>query len=191
MESIKNQLKKALEFVKKHCKHPAVWISGSLIAVAIVSAFVIPLFIKDDDTPDENLPYYAESEAEIRANISESLKTPESEHQLVTNYISEWGVGGFDQTKFAYLESCFINIYNYENGIPEIETHAKNTVELYLENYYAEIDKNDITTVTDALLTCYVEALDDPYSVYRPPLETDDYNEDMSGKFGGIGVVIE
>ncbi len=149
---------------------------------------------KSKDDGDENAddpPYVAVSVDEIRENIAESLKTEESEYQFVTDYLRIWGVGAFDNVKFAYLESTFIAVYNYEDGLPETEAHAKETVELYLTDYYDQIDRADVTAVTDALLYCYVEALDDPYSVYRPPVETDDYTEDMSGKFGGIGVVIE
>ena len=45
--------------------------------------------------------------------------------------------------------------------------------------------------MTDALLDCYVEVIGDPYSAYRPPVEAEEYLTDMTGKFGGIGVMVE
>ena len=160
----------------------------TLIAVLLT---VISSCSPNNNGGNDDEIYVAVSKEEIQSNIAVSLLTPESEYQTVTNYLEVWGVGKFDRTKFAYLESMFIGVYNYEGGLPETETHAKDTVELYLEKYYDKIDRSNVTAVTDSLLYCYVENLSDPYSVYRPPIEADEYNTDMSGKFGGIGVVIE
>ena len=192
VKSALSKLSKLWQKIKNYRKGIILKLFLLLVPIAVSVTVVLFCCSGNRDNKDGNSPeYVAGSMEEIRANIAESLKTEEAEYQLVTNYIDLWGVDTFDQTKFAYFESCFINLYNYEAGMPGVETHAKNTVELYLENYYSEIDKTDVTAVTDALLGCYVDALDDPYSVYRPPVETDDYTADMSGKFGGIGVVIE
>ena len=138
---------------------------------------------RQDDTP----PYIAETKDEIRENIAKSLETEKAEFELVSRYLASWGLSQFDTEKFNFFEIRFNAVYNYENGMPDIELHAKDTAEMFLETYYDEINMTDVTAVTDSLLTCYVETLGDPYAIYRPPLETDDYNTDMSGKFGGIG----
>ena len=137
--------------------------------------------------------YVAGDKGEIQDNINGTDDSTPSNKQndYVSDYLREWGMPLFDKVKFKYLEECFIQLYNYEGGMPDTLSHAKKAAELFMENYYDVIDKNDKTAVTDALLDCYVSALDDPYAFYRPPVETEDYMTDMSGKFGGIGVMVE
>ena len=137
--------------------------------------------------------YVAGDKGEIQDNINGTDDSTPSDKQndYVLDYLREWGMPLFDKVKFKYFEECFIQLYNYEGGMPDTLSHAKKAAELFMENYYDIIDKNDKTAVTDALLDCYVSALDDPYAFYRPPVETEDYMTDMSGKFGGIGVMVE
>ena len=132
--------------------------------------------------------YVAENKEEIQNNVN---STEEQDNKYVSDYLRKWGMPIFDKIKFKYFEECFMQLYNYEDGMPDVLKHAKTTAELFMDNYYDSIDKSDKTVVTDALLDCYVSALDDPYAFYRPPVETEDYMTDMSGKFGGIGVMVE
>ena len=133
--------------------------------------------------------YIAEDKNEIQDNID---TTPQEQtKKYVSDYLRDWGMPIYDKVKFKYFEEYFNQLYNYEDGMPDVASHAKKTAELFLEKYYDEINKDDKTAVTDALLDCYVSALDDPYAFYRPPVETEDYMTDMSGKFGGIGVMVE
>ena len=138
-------------------------------------------------------PYVAGNKGEIQDNIDNtSDETPSNEqYEFVSEYLRKWGMPLFDKIKFKYFEDCFIQLYSYEGGMPDTLPHAKKTAKLFLDGYYDSIDKNDKTAVTDAMLDCYVSALDDPYAFYRPPVETEDYMTDMSGKFGGIGVMVE
>ena len=159
----------------------------TLIAVSLSLLFSCSYNNKKEEAP----PYIAETKEEIRSNIAACLATSEEEYDTVSKYLSAWGVGGFDVAKFSFFEMRFNAVYNYEDGMPKVEAHAKDTAELFLDNYYDEIDIKNVTELTDSLLTCFVDSLNDPYAIYRPPVETDDYQTDMSGKFGGIGVVIE
>ena len=131
--------------------------------------------------------YVADGKTEIENNIANST---DPHYEYVSEYLRDWGFPIFDSTKVRYFESCFLQLYNYSD-MPGPYDHAKATAELFLEYYYDQIDLSDKTAVTDALLDCYTGALDDPYSVYRPPVDTEDYMTDMSGKFGGIGVIVE
>lgn len=133
--------------------------------------------------------YVAENKDELQNNIDTSDGKEKSKY--VSDILRDWGVPIFDTIKFKYFEECFTQLYNYENGMPSVSEHAKKTAELFIEHYYDNIDRDNKTVVTDALLDCYVSALDDPYAFYRPPVETEDYMTDMSGKFGGIGVMVE
>ena len=162
-----------------------------LTLVAITLSLLSSCTPSNKPAKEDEEVYVASSKDEILGNMAESLKTPESEYSMVTKYIEAWGVSAFDKLKFSYFESCFMQVYAYEGGLPEAEAHAKLAVELYLEKYYDIIDLSDKDEVTDSLLYCYVDTLNDPYSIYRIPVAADEYTEDMSGKFGGIGVVIE
>ena len=132
--------------------------------------------------------YVADSKAEIQTNLDTA---EDQSYEYVWEYLRDWGMPLFDRIKFQYLEEIFIQLYNYEGGMPDTFTHAKDTAKLFLDEEYDDIKTDDKTAVTDALLVCYVTALDDPYSAYRPPMETDSFMTDMSGKFGGIGVMVE
>lgn len=128
----------------------------------------------------------AGSKEEIIDNIESSTTSRKSVYQ----YLADWGVPAFDYTKFLYFEDKVNKNYVY-NEIPDVKEHARLTAYAFLEYFYDKTDLDDQTDVTDALLTCYVAALGDPYSLYREPVASSDFNTNMSGKFGGIGVMIE
>ena len=133
--------------------------------------------------------YYAESKEELSSNAAQSQEN--NGYSYVADYLKEWGAPRFDGIKFRYIEQIIQQLYNYGDGLPSSHTHAKDTVELFVESYYDLIDLSNKTAVTDALLTCYTTVIGDPYTIYRPPVETEEFNTDMSGKFGGIGVIVE
>ena len=128
------------------------------------------------------------SKEEIIDNI-DSLE--EKRYQNVRDYIIDYGIRRFDVNKFRWAENVFNLSFNLEGGLPSTFDHAKMTITAFMENYYDDLNMDDEDAVTDALITCYVNAVGDEYSIYRTPVEEDDYSGDMSGKFGGIGVVIE
>lgn len=133
--------------------------------------------------------YVAGEESEIQSNIDSA--TENGEYKYVSLYLRDWGMPIFDTVKVQYFEECFKQLFNYGDGMPDTFTHAKLTAELFLSEFYSEIDRSDKSAVTDAVMSCYVYVLGDPYSAYRPPQDTEEYMEDMSGKFGGIGVMVE
>ena len=133
--------------------------------------------------------YTAESKEELLANAEGA--SANSFYGSVADYLSKWGAPKFDSIKFRYMEGYVQTYFNYADGLPPLLTHAQSTVKLFAENYYDNIDLSDKTAVTDALLTCYTVAIGDPYTIYRPPVEAEEFETDMSGKFGGIGVLVE
>ena len=159
------------------------WIGRLLLLVLTLSLLLSSL------TACDMFSYVANGKTEIQDNIDSSAE--DDSYEYVSEYLRDWGMPIFDTIKFQYFESCFIQLYNYKDGLPETLAHAKDTAALFLEKYYDNINTKDKTAVTDALLDCYVTVIGDPYSAYRPPVETEDYMTDMSGKFGGIGVMVE
>ena len=128
------------------------------------------------------------SKEEIVDNISAA---EDKSYNYVWNYLVDFGLPEFDKTKFTWAENVFQYNFNLEGGLPKTLDHARLTALTFIEKHYDTINLEDKGDVTDALITCYVDAIGDPYSIYRTPVEQEDYSGDMSGKFGGIGVVIE
>ena len=173
-------------------KIPKVLKSRVLLAtasLAVILTILLPTVLLS--SCNNTSVYVADDKNEIIENIEKYVKNEGEEFKTVNAYLRAFGLPIYDNVKFAYMEACFNSYYNYADGLGSTETHAKKTAELFLENYYDELTKTQIKEITDGLLYCYVEALDDPYSVYRPPVEADEYTEHMSGSFGGIGVVVE
>lgn len=135
------------------------------------------------------LIYVEDSKEKITENMEKSSSKRFNDH--VADYLRDWGLPLYDSIKLRYVENYYQKFYNYAGGMPDTHEHAKRTTELFLNHYFDKINRDDKTAVTHALLDCYVNALDDPYSVYRIPEAADSYTTDMSGKFGGIGVVVE
>ena len=127
----------------------------------------------------------------LQSNVNETLANDVYKYDYVYLYLKKWGVDGFDGQKFFAYENIFISKYNYADGLPERLTHAANTVNYFIENYYDKIDLENETEITDALLYSYVYTVGDKYAFYRTAEEFEDYDEEMSGKFGGIGVQVE
>ncbi len=128
--------------------------------------------------------------AESKEEIAQNIASDSANHSYTYQYLADWGVPVFDYTKFFYFEDKVNDHYNFSE-LPSVKEHATATAEAFLEYYYDKIDLSDKSAVTDALLTCYVAVLGDPYSLYREPVATEKFETDMSGSFGGIGVMIE
>ncbi len=127
------------------------------------------------------------SKDEILENI-EDFDAEENDFNYTAAYLKKLGIRGFDTAKFKECEKIFINESIY--GIESKGVLARETAKLFLEYYYDEIDLNDKTALTDALINCYVEAFGDRYAVYRTKQQYGDYQENMSGSFAGIGVSV-
>ena len=127
----------------------------------------------------------------ILAKIECSEGTPEEGFEYVGQYYFLWTLPEFDHEKMLWAESVFIQAFNLDCGLPPVHEHARLAALKFLDEHYESVDLSDKAAVTDALITCYVEVVGDPYSIYRTPESYDDYQTDMSGKFGGIGVSVK
>lgn len=156
---------------------------GRLLLLILSLSIILSSF-----TSCDLFSYVADEKNEIQGNI-DSTEEPK-EFEYVSEYLRDWGMPVFDTIKFQFFESCFIQLYNL-NAMPDTLTHAKETARIFLDEHYDVINKNNKSEVTNTLLACYISVLGDPYSMYRPPVETEDFMTDMSGKFGGIGVMVE
>ncbi|MCH2141729.1 MAG: S41 family peptidase [Phycisphaerales bacterium] len=68
---------------------------------------------------------------------------------------------------------------NYDWFGPIIDTRA-----ILMDRY---VDDPDDAAMQEAILTAMVEALDDPHTVYVPPVEESDFTKDLMGHYVGIG----
>ncbi len=136
-----------------------------------------------------------ESAEEILANISASEEQDDKKYSFVSDYLAYWGFPKFDDKKLDWIEAVFNTHYNYEGGLsieqPEILARAAGVGRLFIEEYYADVDLSNEEKVTTAVVNAYVDYTGDPYAVYRSGDEFNNFNTDMSGKFYGIGLMVE
>ena len=104
----------------------------------------------------------------------------------VSDYIDSWNFPLFASSRLTEVENLFED--NFYKELPSAYEAASLTAARFIDNYYDKLDLNDKDAVTDALITCYVDVVGDKYSVFRTPVEYDDYSTNMSGMVGGIGV---
>ncbi len=124
------------------------------------------------------------SKEEILRNMEEET---EMERLYVTSYLRVWGFPYFN-TKLQNVEYFFNQEYVKE--LPSSYEMARKVTELFIEYFYDEINLENETEVGDALIYCYIEATGDEYAVYRTADEFDDYNDESSGVYVGIGVTV-
>ena len=127
----------------------------------------------------------------LQSNVNETLANDTYKCDYVYLYLKKWGIDSFDGQKFFTYENLFISKYNYGDGLPEKLTHAANTVNYFIENYYDNIDLKNEVEVTDALLYSYVYNVGDKYAFYRTETEYEEHDQELSGKFGGIGIQVK
>ncbi len=71
----------------------------------------------------------------------------------------------------------------FPKALTKDHTLLDRTAELIEEYYYKPVKE-------DSLIAGMVNSLDDPYSVFFPPAQTKEFQEEVNGKYAGIGVVI-
>jgi carboxyl-terminal processing protease len=161
---------------------------SALIVLSIVFSFSACLLIPGTGTQGET---EVTEKEEILTAVKETLKNDTYGYGYVYPYLVKWGITGFDTQKFFNYEYIFDSKYNFADGLPAPLTHAADTVKYFIENYYDTIDLKDSEKLTDALLYSYVYTVGDKYAFYRTAEEFEEYDEEMSGKFGGIGIQVE
>lgn len=164
--------------------------SKKLLALLIIIAIAVGVLASCSTPGTDITPPSNSTKQEIQENINASLEENLKTYKSVSDYLVYWGIPSFNSSKLKSLENVYAKYYNYSE-MPSIFDHAVDTAQLFLDEYYNEQIIGDTAAVTNALMTSYVNVLEDPYGVYRVPEEYADYDTDMSGKFGGIGVVVE
>lgn len=84
------------------------------------------------------------------------------------------------------LVSC--GVLGYKNIVSKEEERKLSELDSLIENdYLGDVDE---AALKEGLYKGYLEALGDPYSEYYDAEETAKFNENMSGEFSGIGVIM-
>ena len=172
-----------------------VW-AAVLLAVMLSMALCSCLsYNRPPEDPTSTPENYHVSREQIERNISKCQKYNPKQYSYVTEYFLYWGMPEFDTEKTVWAEQVFYTYYNYEGGISELVAdvmpRAAAVARIFLDDYYELIDLTDPTAVTNAIIEAFVQASGDAYAVYRLPDANDDFNQDMSGTFGGIGLMVE
>ena len=176
----------AVKFFKKEEKMNRSTIKTKLLALLLSLSLILPLLngciiLKRD----------AATKEEIIDSVSTTLLNDEHEYEFVSYYLRYWNLPRFDSEKALWAEYVFKTYYVYNGGLAKTLDHAAETARYFVENHYDTIDITNVTAVTDAVIDSYVRTVGDLYSFYRTPEASNDFTTDMSGKFGGIGVVVE
>lgn len=137
----------------------------------------------------------AESADLIIEAMEQTLREGGLGYPYASDYLAKWGMPEFDAAKLKWVESVFLARYNYEGGISNSKSavlkRAADICTKFIEKCYDEIDLDSKDEVTLELIDLFVECTNDPYAVYRLPDEYDEFDTDMSGKFYGIGMMVE
>ena len=158
---------------KKTRKYGAVIIAVFIILiVGILAAAIIASTTKTELHPKD----------EIRANMD----LEPFDKNTVASYLKKWEMPTFDRTILDAVEQVFETYYYMD--MPEEREIARDTANIFLDNYYDKTDLGDQHKVAIALVDSMISAIGDVYSYYRSASETEDYRTDMSGSFAGIGV---
>ena len=100
---------------------------------------------------------------------------------IITGMLAMWVItssaGGFIR----------VNAEGYENMLKVYKKYSKlEQIYSYIDaNYYTDIDEDKLM---EGAYSGLVKALDDPYSSYMSKGKYKEWNSDISGEFGGIGV---
>ena len=124
-------------------------------------------------------------------NKIESTDTEDLKHSYLSEYIKKYGVGNINTYKINQAESIVRS--NFYKELPDRDTLAKETVSLFVEYFYDEIDLNNRDEVTDAIINCFIATIDDRWAYYRTSDQYLDYAGSLEGgsEFVGIGVRID
>lgn len=152
-----------------------------LVSALVVSAVVFSSCASD--TPP--------TKDEILQNIEKTDSADTKNYSYVMQYFSLWGMPDFDTDKLTWVESHFQENYNYGEGLPSTFEHALESADVFLDEYFDTVNLKSRAEVTDALINSYIAVIEDPYAVYRVAEKSSEYNETISGTFGGIGIVVE
>ena len=148
---------------------------------------------KKDDNTNKKKAIKKEEKVEIENNDLE-VREVVIERKVGFNYaevivimIITLIIGGVIGSFISYISSGNKVINNVTKDVP---SELKEFVSVYndiLDEYYEDIDKDELL---EAGINGMLEFLDDDYSVYMDQEATEDFNEQVEGKYTGIGVEI-
>ena len=113
---------------------------------------------------------------------------PPKNVESVASQLELWHFPTFSSNKLLLVEDSFQR--SYYKDLPDKETLAKETARIYLEDFYDRTNTADVEENTFAIISSYISAVGDKYGVYRSPEEYQDYSQDMSGNYVGIGISV-
>ena len=164
-------------------------IASLLVVISIVFSFSSCFESMSEPTVD---PVGKE---EIAENVLNAQENNIHSFDYVSDFLIEWGFPEFNREKVVWAETVFVQHLAYNGGMAieksEVLPRAIALAGLYLTEYYDKTDLSKSDAVTNSIIDALVQLSGDPYSAYRVLEDADKHKENMSGQFGGIGVVVE
>lgn len=126
---------------------------------------------------------------EILANI-DAVSGEDLGYTYVSSYLKKYGVSNINSYKLNNIENQLEE--QFYKQIPEEKELAKVIALLFVQDYYDTTDLDNKEAVTDAILKCMFDSIDDPYAYYRTRKEFEEYLDSLEGgeEFVGIGIQV-
>ncbi|GEM_PF-1674494 len=119
--------------------------------------------------------------------LAASLTAP-ADYSYASQFLLAWGMPMFYAFKLMEIEERFSLTYYKADEIPTKYTLAKAVVDAYVTA--DETEAETIEDVTNGIIRTYVLGIGDKYAAYRTPVEYEEYDDDMSGTYVGIGIIV-
>ena len=144
---------------------------------------------------DEMTALCEQRKSRMLESISSAEESGVATLSCVAEYLISWGFPAFNADKVVWAESLYETYYVLDGGISaspdDIFERAIGVAKLFLSDYYENVNLASSSAVTDSIIEAYIDYCGDIYAAYRVLEQNDSFEEDMSGKFGGIGVVVQ
>ena len=146
------------------------------------------------DAMEDSAPPTGEETDETPTDVGAEESTAPSENETeedigIVAALAEIGtLPAYQMTKLSLMELYYDRYYIGE--MPSDREAAANLVALYNVYYRNTIDTTDAKVVTDALMTCYQQAVGDKYAVYLNEEDLAAHNQDFNAEYTGIGVYV-
>jgi carboxyl-terminal processing protease len=112
----------------------------------------------------------------------------------VATFFAGWQLGQYDSTTPSPQQaSIFSALFGQPTQPEEVELTDVWRVWDILEDKFAPASSSEAITIdsrVEGMIQGLVKSYDDPYTTYLPPADAEQFNEDIAGNFGGVGMEV-
>ena len=128
------------------------------------------------------------SESESESESESSSESLGEDRGIVVALLERNALPSFNAYKLLVMEGYYQRYYVGE--LPHSSIVADTMLKLYNTYFGDEIDSENESDVTDALLACYQQAVGDKYAIYMDKEDLAAIKEDFGAEYTGIGIYV-